>query len=271
MFDLIAQNLILADIEAAVRDTANARWSDTEIYRAMNMALNRWRDKVSIPVIYDLPTGYSESTSTYLLPAYITPPFQVQIGEDYILDASTWTIEPGAGGWTLRMSLRPTAQAGRVIWNVRNGSVPTHIPTLSSGIDADDTTLVLGAALDVPASGYVKIEDEWIMYKGRSISGATTTLQNLERGILSTAASHLSAVSCHWGIAMPRSDLRTVLIDETRWRLHENYLISGKATEREFHQSMISYYKESVETFWRTYSDQVQSGRMRLRNIVGID
>jgi hypothetical protein len=271
MFELIPQNLILDDIEGFLRDAANARWSEPEIYRAMNIALNRWREKVSIPVIYDLPSGFSESASTYTLPAYIQPPFHVQIGSDPVLDASAWTIEPGAGGWKLRMTLRPTAGAGRVIWNIRNGNVPLIIPVLSSGIDATVDTLTLNARLDAPASGYIKIEDECIMYRGRNVSGNTTTLENLTRGILSTPASHAGAVQVHWCIAMPRSDLRTVLIDETRWRLHEMYLISGKPTEKEFHQMMISYYKDSVESFWKTYSEQVQGGRMRLTNIVGID
>ena len=71
---------------------------------------------------------------------------------------------------------------------------PTGL-TLSSGISATDTQLTLDSVIGLPASGFVKLNNEIINYS--YISG--NTLYNCFRGQQSTtAAIHLSGTAVYW-------------------------------------------------------------------------
>lgn len=88
---------------------------------------------------------------------------------------------------SFNLILQPFTQpdGGRIFVKALEGSGATF--TLNGSISASDLTATVdGESGDVPASGYCRIDDEWMQY---SKSGVTVTFQR--RGIWNTtAASH---------------------------------------------------------------------------------
>jgi hypothetical protein len=257
MYDLVPQTQLRDEIRTLMRDATGARWSDQEIYSALNMALYRWRDKVSIPQLYALE--FSDATYTYALPRWISPPFRVILEDDQVYDATNYTVLPGATGWTLQFLQVPPDGDGYVVWNLRNGQLPTALPELGEALTDVETDADLDDTYDLPQTAYIRIGSETMLYTG--IDGVT--LEELTRGVLSTAAAHDSADTVEWCAAIPNAALRTVLLDETRMRLHEMYLSNGSPKERDFHMQMISYYQANVDKFWTEYHDTTYTARMK--------
>lgn len=266
---LRAQNQLLADIEALLRDSANARWTDAEIYRALNRAVQEWSSRVSIPLVYVLTDGWDSSTYEYTLPAYIRQPIQPQVRFDTQPDyggGNTWadlrsfTVEPSTtGDLVLRIRIFPydptLTSEGRIIWYASNSHFPLTVPTLSSGIDTDDTSCVLDAALDIADTGWVKIEAEWICYAGVTRGATTTTLLNLQRAQEdTTAASHNSSTSVYFGVCSPNMALWQLLTNQTMAFLHEMFLTNAAPTERDMHERMMMYYDGKVAQGWRRFT-----------------
>lgn len=284
MLYIRSQTALLAALETVLRDTGNARWSDAEIYFAINESLLDWHGRVFVPALYTITDGFSPASYTYALPAYLHPPFNVQVSTptNYINDTSaltfrdvlSYTIEPeaGADGWVLRYGIVPPTAGGRIVYNLRNGPIPTTGQTLSGTIAADATSLVLAAAVDVGDNGYVLIEQEWIRYAGMTKGATTTTLSNLVRGAEgSTAASHNASTAVAWGIAAPRQDLFSVLMDSARAVLHEMYLTNAAPGEQQKHQQMVTFYRQKAAEYWQGYYEQHHTGRVVLAAVVGID
>jgi hypothetical protein len=270
------QATILADAEARLRDTTNARWTDAEIYRALNDALTTWHGRVSVPNIYTVTGGWVSGDPDYTLPAYInsstiipqmrrTIPYALW-GQVVVDDSQTWVDVPGwtiestaTGGRVLRFDINPFSTEGRIIWYGINGQVPATVPTLDAEIgDATTTALTLGSVVDCLDHGFVKIDKEWIQYSGVTRAATTTSLMSLVRGYPggAAAATHLAAASVYWGVAMPRLELYRVLLDQTFVFMHELYLTDAAPRETQTHQQMVGYYQGRIDKFWRTWIPQ---------------
>ena len=253
--NLRAQDKIKTDITALMRNTAG-RWSDAEVYLALNLSTSLWSN-VHIPLVYSMPSGWSASVFSYTLPAYIKPPFipQARIstvsGETRWFDLKAYQWEPSH---TLRFTMGPPASEGRVLYYVRNGPVPTTIPALNAGITADATTLVLSTAPEVGEVGWVKIENEYIRYAGVDITDKVT-LNNLVRGEANTtAATHDSAKTVAFCTAVDDDRLWMQLYDQMRVFLHELFLTDASPRERDHHERQVSFYQQRAERFWESYS-----------------
>jgi hypothetical protein len=265
---LRTQSEILADIEALVVDSTNALWSDAQIYGAINNAIRGWGNRVLLPRIYVLPSGFTGGVYEYDLPSYITKPFNVQVaittlqGVDYQrqwVSISGWTTIPSAtGGQKLVIHLaydsaNVTTDA-RIIWWAANGQVPTTIPTLAGTLAADGTSLTTSAAVvgSIPDAGWVKINGEWMSYAGVERGASSTTLTNLVRALYgTTAASHSSTPAINWGIAVDDTRLWEQMEDAVIARLHYQRLHRGTQDDRLNHEKVMGYAQQRADTFWR--------------------
>lgn len=260
MIFLRTQTDILSDIENRLRDTANAKWTEVEIYRALNDALRQWDGRVSCPVIYVASTAWPATNFGVDLPVWLDDSRirlqqNVDSGYDKWLDLVGWTITPNADGTRrLQMSFVPQ-ESYRILYWTANGQVPVTVPALSSGITATDTSLTVNQALDVAPAGWVKIGAEWISYAGLTVATATTTLTNLTRAQNNTeAATHDAAASVTWGIGTTARNTYAQLLDQTRAYLHELALQNAASTDRPYHESMVSYYQTRADDFWKRWA-----------------
>lgn len=284
---LLTQQDIMTQCRQRMRDTANRRWTSTEVYNAINDALRMWSTRVQVPYLYTLPGGLSYGVYTYALPWWITPPIDVEAERVFFIngtpvqlaagiatyqDVPSYHLEPdGNGGQTLRLEAFPYATNARVIWWGFNGPVPQVVPTLNAGIGASDASLTIATSPDIRQAGYVKIDDEWMQYAGYAKSGSTTTLQNLERGINgTTAASHSGAASVYWGIAVHRDDLYGQLVEQVMAQLHNLFLQDASPKEIEHHTFQVRYHQQLADEYWHKYTPN-RAMKMRLtRQGVGL-
>lgn len=263
-----AQNEILADVQAHARDSTAARWTAIEVYRSLNRALDAWNGRVSIPMIYTMPSGWSSTDYDYALPAYVRPPVQPQIqytdNVDYTgvptwVNLRAWTLEPdGAGGMTLRVRVvapaPDTTADGRIVWWGKNSRVPTTVVLLNAQINATATSLVTKSVADVEDVGYVKIDSEWIGYAGVTRGTTTTTLSNLQRALNgTTAAIHAADASIYFGVYAPSMAMFQLLNDQILVHLHELFLTDASPRETELHERLMLYYENRVREAWRRF------------------
>lgn len=81
------------------------------------------------------------------------------------------------------------------VWIQRLNGQTSPTTTLASGIGAADTTITVTSAANLPAAGFIKIDNELINY-GYIVGN---TLYNCFRGQENTtAASHLSSATVYW-------------------------------------------------------------------------
>jgi hypothetical protein len=269
------QTTILGDVEARLRDTANARYVDAEIYRAINDALLTWHGRVSVPNVHTISGGWVASTNEYTIPAYVNPatvipqmkrtvPYSLwgQLASDISqqwTDIPGWTIEPdGSGGNVLKFDIPPYSTEGRLLWFGINGPVPATIPAVGTEQSAAATTLVLSSAVDCIDNGFVKCGSEWMQYSGVTRGASTTTLNNVLRAYDggAVAAIHAVAATVAWGVAMPRLELYRTLLDQAMVFLHELYLSDASPKEIQVHQQMVSFYQARIDKFWRSWVPQ---------------
>lgn len=268
---LRSQNQILADVEALMRDTGNARWTDAEIYRALNLALQDWWGRVQIPMLYTGISSWTAGTYEYALPAYVREPMRAQMERTVSEYPSTWVDVPGfrvepssSGAYYLRFDTVPYSADARILFWANNSAVPTTVPTLTAEIDADDTSLTLTTTADVQDVGYVKIEGEWLQYAGMTTTATTVTLTNLVRAQNGTAAAiHALGTSVYWGVAVDDMRLFTQLINQIGSIMHRMFLTDGSEREHAHHERLMSYYDSRVQEFWMRYSPSYRP-RMRL-------
>lgn len=271
---LRTQKEVYSNMSARLRDEEFSRWSDSEVYRALNDAMSEWSGRVFVPFVYTITGGLTPNVSTYSLPSYIPTDIMVQryvsrwweidqsLQEDdseYIwVDIQQWNLEPnGTGGQTLRVE-QPNNRFGnvdaRVLWWGENGFVPDEIQTLEDDIDADDTSLVISGQPDIADVGFVRIDNEWIQYAGTAQSGDTTTLSGLVRGYKGTAALHSSGVEVLWGIAYPMQSLWSQLMNQLRAHLHEIYMPGSSVEETQAHQWQMRWNKQKADEYWASYA-----------------
>lgn len=283
---LRAQSTLLADIEARLRDTANARWTEVELYRALSDALTRWSGRVSVPFIYELSGGWVNGTSVYALPDYMSRKIQPQrkVTTPYVnsggassmemwADVLGWDVEPdGTGGQELRLQWNEGTEGatteGRILWWGEQGPLPTTPTTVQTQITAASTSLILGGIVDVGQSGYVYVDKEWIQYAGYTDNGTYTTLTNLVRGINNTtAATHNSAVSVYVGVAMPHRQLQEQLLHQAMANAFAYGLIDVNETERDRYERNMGYYQQLADEFWMRWMPNSPQIRLSRRAI----
>ncbi len=277
------QNTIQSELEARLRDTSNARWTDAELYRSINDAILRWSGRVSLPFVYTITGGGVNGTVEYSLPDYMGKRIQPQrrvyasyVNEDdetyefVWADVQGYSVEPdGAGGQKLRLqwdegALGTTSDA-RILWWGEQGTIPVTIPTVQTTINSTATSLILSAIVDIGQSGYVYVDKEWIEYSGFSDNGTYTTLTNLVRGINNTtAASHTqSSASVYFGIAMPELRLLENLYFQSMANAYAYGLTDSNETERTRYEWNMRYYQQLADEFWMRWMPTV-SPQMRL-------
>ncbi len=284
---LRTQLTLLGDIEIRLRDTSNARWSDAELYASLSDACLRWSGRVSIPFIYTISGGWVEGTYEYTLPEYMGKRIQPQRrivhtygvddeeSNEYVwADVLGWSIEPdSSGGHVLRLEnnegIDGAVSDARILWWGEQGPLPSTIPTVQTTINSTDTSLILSAIVNVGPSGYVYVGTEWIQYSGFTDNGTYTTLTNLVRAINgSTAASHNSAVSVYFGVALPELRLTENLYHQAMANAHAYGLTDVNETERTRYEWNMRYYQQLADEFWMRWTPTV-SPRMRLTRRAG--
>ena len=269
MFKLIPRTQLEINgfLEADLRDTNNDRWSDAEIYRAVNRALSTWDTRVLIPFVYAFTFATNEKE--YSLPEYVQEPLEVQwqvSGEDFWRDLGIFDVHTAtAAAKVLRLAYYPYSASGRVVYWVANGPVPTTIPTLNAAISSTTaTTCTMTAVPVIGQNGYVKINAEWMAYHGPTQTETVTTLNNLERGLFgTTAATHLSGATVNWGIVTHRTDLFEQLQAQAIAHLHSLFLTNASAHEVETHQFNLRWQQQQADEYWRRYTPMRQP-KMRL-------
>lgn len=269
MLHLRAQDDLLSAVQRRLRDSGMSRWTETEIYDALNRALDGWHGRVSVQASYELANGWPNDVFEVALedwlPDDVRP--QAQWPVDPLLpnevtlstwkDLSTWQVEADTDGTrTLRLNLVPYNGQVRLLFPVRNGHVPLSAVVLSGALTSTATTLTVAQALpDVARVGWVRIGAEWLQYAGVTVGGATTVLSNLLRGQHdTTAGSHADGATVTWGVAAPNHSLFVQLLDQTCAYAHEYYLADGSPKERDLHERMLSYYQGRADLAWRKHT-----------------
>lgn len=268
------QVTILADVRARVRDANSERWTDTEIYRALNDALLSWQGRVRVPHIHTITNGWVAGQYEYVLPDYITsdaiqPQMKasnqfdaysvLRLSSDQWVDIPSWRIEPNASNQrVLRFTVSPYSTEGRIIWWGSNGTVPLTVPALNNQLRLVDTELFLGGAVDVSDYGWLHIGiGEWAQYAGADRSLAYTRLINLVRDLpqgVQGVTTHANGDTVRFGVAMPALELYRVLLDQITVHLHELFLGNAASKEGQMHQEMIGFYQARIEKFWRNWN-----------------
>ncbi len=255
-----SQTQLLADLEAQLRDTGNAKWTDEELYRAINRGVRGWDSRVSFPAFYTFTT--SADVVEYSLPFYMNTPLVIQeqpSNANGWIDLMAWQMYPSATGSTIRLRTPRDGQV-RVIYRARNGSVPLlpSTMTLVSDLPADHTAYTQvnnNNKYGVGRTGFVLIEEEWIRYTGIGTQTADLFLSNLTRGDQDTvAALHTAAKTVTWGVAAPEERLFDQLINQAAAQAHSFMLINSPARETEHHQWAMRWHQQQADEFWATYT-----------------
>lgn len=260
---------LLSRIKTSMRDSANDRWSDAEIYNSINRAIDFWNGRVYIPMLYTMTEAFAYDQNEYSLPNYIKPPlvpqrkveryfwqdFDTSEGEYGWTDIHGWKLYPdGSGGQHLYVEVledRFTIDTGRILWWAEQGHVPESAVTLQAGINSTDTSLTIASVLDVGETGFVKINGEVFQYSGIDQDASTTTLTDLLRGIDgTTAATHSTSDPITWMIAYPDMGLVSVLQAQAQAYMQHFYMTDSSARETTHHQWMMRWEQQQVDTFW---------------------
>jgi hypothetical protein len=266
---LRSQDSLYAEIKVLMRDSGPTRWTAAEYYTALNQVLMTWADKVKFERVYTITDGWQAGTFEYTVPSYVRPPvFAEQLRriphDDYgLINPTTTRWQPvqgwelvanTTGGQAIRLYAPPRTMEGRVVWYAPNSRVPTTVPTSSGSTAADATTMLLGSAVDIDEVGIVKCESEYIGYAGVDRGSATTTLNNLARGLNgSAAATHAGSSSVYWCVAMDDMRLMRLLFDQWRSALHAYFIQDGGVHETQRHEKGMGYYDSLAMNFWPTY------------------
>lgn len=265
-----SQTEILADVRRRMRDPQAVRWTDPEIYGAMADAMLTWHDRVIIPHVYEIPSGWTSGTARYALPSYVRgllDPQQKRFTSDWLqasfstrtedmwVDILNFEVMPdGDGGWVIQFPDYLDAGDGRIIYWTHNGPPPLALPTLDGAITSSATTATVETTESLPEVGYIKIGSEWLHYAGTAVSASSVTLSNLLRGLFgTTAASHSDGASVAWGVGADTMDLFQQLQHYIRAELHALFLTDAAETEQATHERMRLHYLDLSDRFWMTY------------------
>ena len=263
-----SQSALAEDFREMLNDAGASRWTDTQVYAAINRAITAWGSRVRVPRYLTI-SGVGPGTYEYALPDYVEMPIDVQMkrlgrslsyvqgeAEELWDTIDSWTVYPTpAGSRVLRFQFSPQDVDTRITWWAQNGKLPTTIPNLDAAITAADTDLTIDTTLpDIHLSGFVRIDREWLSYAGVTFGAATTTLNNLQRGLLGTTAdAHDESDTVQWGVAVHSNKLYDQLEYQTATNLFMmlRSIVSGQESTRHFENARL--YQQKADEFWRTY------------------
>ena len=262
---------ILGRLRVEMRDPVGRRWTDAEIYNAINRALDTWSSRVYIPCLYDIAADLQSDVIEYAIPYYIRSPFMLErkverwewVSQS---DNESWSsvegakaIPDGSGGqllWVEAGSSWLTQQDIRIRWEAEVGHIPTA-PVVSIGtITDDDVSLVVDAEIfdTVGDVGFVKMDEEIMQYSGVSQSSSSITLLGLIRGCSgSTAATHAAGTTVEWCIPYDVASLYNVLSVQTKSYMQEFPMTDASEKETAHHQWLMRWYQQTADDFWTTW------------------
>lgn len=257
MITLRSQAELAGEYEYLLRDTAGERWDRAEIYRALNLALQGWAGRVSVPFRWEPAERWPEETAAILLPEWMPDRFEVQVLAD--AEKGIWmdllnrrTLRTADGSQMELHALGAMGLAYRILYYATNGPVPVAPPHVLGGLPEEGAALVVDAELNISPVGVVLVGSEYVQYAGVEVGGSTTTLYNLRRGAAdSAAASHPSGATVYWCVMAPDLGLWRQLADQVRAHLHELFLADGAPRDRDQHERMVSFYQGRADAFWR--------------------
>lgn len=224
-----------AETRSRLIEDSAAYFSDAEIKRWLNIGYKdfikraQWAEKITAAPLVANQYEYALASDAQYIKAvrfqdqYRVQPYQY---EDFLRLVGTgrtatserpthYTVYP----WDKRLR----------VWPVPSEASPSTTMNDAGGVSSSDTSIILTAVTDFPASGYIKIENELILYY--KISG--TTLQQCVRGAgRTTAATHADATA----------------VNVAELQIYHTYMpvdlsASGDTPEipEEYHESLVVY------------------------------
>lgn len=264
---LKGQHELERNIALRMRDPDNKRWSRAEIYRAINDAMDNWRSRVYIPMVFNFDTPMSRAQMTYTVPAYIEQPLMLQYQDAYSLNWHTldrYELEPDlndANEQVIRVVRPCDSTSARIIWWGSNGHMSDQDTTLltriaKTGAGSDyanvDTDQYIGDA------GYIQVDDEIMFYDNLTPNtgadgGFRVDLK--QRAINWTRqATHDKGTPVQRCVAVPDERLWEVLYMQASRYLNLLYLTDASARERAAHEKMVNYADGWLASFWRSWT-----------------
>lgn len=292
---LRSQSDLLSHYRTLLRDplASGGRWSDTEIYLAINRALQTWANRVRVPWLYTLPSGWNSATYAYALPAYMDTYIRPQVlapagawrelapegSTDTWADLKGWTLEPdGTGGLVLRWQTPPLTDEGRIVWYAPVSLLPieaisaaaTAVVTITAGPTATSIVVTVPDGFEPAPAGWLAIGGERMAYGGVTRDGNDLTLGLIARGIDgTTAGEQAESTTVEWCVGVDRGDLWGVLDDQVMENLHGYFMTDGSNSERDHHAVMMKYHGDRVSLFWRTYVPSFWPRMLWTREMLG--
>lgn len=265
---LVTGSALVNELAGFVRDTSHARWSLAEKWSAINHVVNECSTRVRFPVPYDL--SLVVGTNSYALPdwAMDLPGELLLYSDDDYTSGVTASYERWnrAGLWSLRtddtagvmLDVRPRwdSSAQYIAW-ASNPVMPQGTFTVSS-LDADGTSLTVTTAetdYEFGNVGFIKLDNEWILYRGVNAAGypGTLILQSLVRAQDGTAAATHSDATLYWGFWYDQAKLRTVMRLIAVSYLMNLPIINAASQELAHFQWNLRWATQETMTFWRRY------------------
>jgi len=259
---LRSQSELNSQLRVMLRDVGKSRWTDVEVYTAFNLALDTWVNRVSAPMRYVLPDGFTAGVYEYALPGFIRPPIQPQfmVDDGEWVDVMDYVVEPDdADGLVLRVRTATPTADGRIIWAARNGHVPTTIPTLLGEFNAASTYVYVSlpsTANYVGDAGYVKlVGGSTHQYAGLDLKIGAKLL-NVVHGVNGTFAAGVGVAggAVEWMISAPDAGLFGQLLDQAAAHCHLLFLGNASPNEQSHHERMISFHQARADAYWRRYA-----------------
>ena len=270
-FFLSTRTEILDELSIRVRDTADSRYTEPEKVYAINGAIRKWANRVLVPFTTTLSTGFTSSSFTVQVPAYVNPRwmrpqietsaldyYDIPASVDTWVDLPSYTVEPdGSGGHLIRSEGYLYTSDVRIIHWAAPGPVPITTSASDPVVLVDSTTsmTVTTATNRLSECGFIKVNSEWIQYSGIADAGSTLTLSNLVRGVMgTTTATHDADDVVDWGVPMDRIDLLEQLFSQAEATLHQMFITYANETESSKHQFAMRYAQQMADEYWKSYS-----------------
>ena len=262
---------VISRVRVSMRDEDNQRWSDAEMYNAINRSLDTWANRVYMQCVYDLPIDLNWSQIEYQIPYYIREPMILQRkierwywtgtaqDERWSDVQGAYVIPDGKGGQQIYVDVDTSwlqQEDARIIWHAEVGHVPPFDVFLATELGAEDSTLTISNTIidTIGDVGYVIIDQELIQYSGVTETPTTTTLHGLLRACNNTArVTHASGVEVQWGIPYVDNALYNVLQTQVRSYLQYYYMTDSSAKETEHYQWTMRWEQQNADDFWKTW------------------
>lgn len=269
-----SQYQLRTEILTMLDDTSNARWSDAQVYTAINQALAMWGGRVLVPHLYQ-PASYAWDNNTYeyALPSwmdekYITPqmrrviPYagypQTSDGTETWVDVPGWSVEPTTTeGRVLRFQSLPYEVDARILYWSQQYQLPTSPPVVASTISNAATTATLGGVSFAYPSRFflaINLEIMSVTFTSKNSSVATIALEQRAMFNSYTPTNHATNDLTYFCVAVTDERLFVQLHDQAMAILHRLRFGLASPEERSVHGQMIQLYQKQADMFWKTWT-----------------